>query len=133
MHLLYLADCMLSYLFYDILKQFCSLIMDNIRLVSVPATFYWKFCSSLLLVYMELCAFNLFMTFHNRVLWIVGRSLLQRVARVSRILICCLPVSDPLVHSYLFCANICCSTTGFTQYFQLHTYTSLQSNIVSNL
>jgi len=92
---------MLSYLFYDALKQFCSLInnnvlswyqVDNIRLVLMPASLYWKLYSSLSLVYIELCAVNLFMTFGNSVLWIAGRSLLQRVASVSWILICCLPV-----------------------------------------
>jgi len=56
---------------------------------------------------------------------IVGRSLLRRVASISRILIRRLPVPDLSIHSYLFCTSICCSTTGFTQFCQLHTHTSL--------
>jgi len=85
--------------------------MDNIRLVLVPAGFYWKFYRSLFMEYIELCAVNLFMTFGNSVLWIAGRSLLLWAAVISRIMLCCLPVPDPLVHSCLFSTNICCSTT----------------------
>jgi len=86
--------------------------VDNIRLVLVLAGF-WKFYGSLFLVYIELCAVNLFMTFGNSVLWIAGRSLLWQAAGILRILIHRQPVPDPLVHSYLFCAHICCSTTVF--------------------
>ena len=91
----------------------------------MPAGFYWKFYGSLFMVYVKLCTVNLFMIFGNGVLWIAGRSLLRRVAGILWILIRRLPVTDLSIHSYLFGTSICCSTTGFMQYFKLHTYTSL--------